>query len=98
LVLKSIIHDWDEEQAIKILTNCRKALKPDGNILLIEQVLEKPYNGRGLFYDLHMQVMLGGAERTEEEYCKLFEAAGLELNMIIPTKSPAKIIEVCRCD
>jgi hypothetical protein len=45
-----------------------------------------------------MQVMLGGAERTEEEFCNLFEAAGLELNMIIPTKSPAKIIEVCRCD
>src|SRR5690242_2330524 len=98
LILKSIIHDWDDEHAIKILTNCRKALKPDGNILLIEQVLEKPYKGRELFYDLHMQVMLGGAERTEEEFCNLFEAARSELNMIIPTKSPAKIIEVCRCD
>lgn len=94
LILKSIIHDWDDEHAIRILTNCRKALKKDGTILLIEQVLEEPYTARELFYDLHMQVMLGGAERTEKEFCDLFEAAGLELNMIIPTKSPAKIIEV----
>ncbi len=94
LILKSIIHDWDDEHAIKILMNCRKALKEDGTILLIEQVVEKPFNARELFYDLHMQVMLGGAERTEKEYCNLFEAAGLELSMIIPTKSHAKIIEV----
>jgi hypothetical protein len=94
LILKSIIHDWDDEHAVKILTNCRKALKKDGTILLIEQVLEEPYNARELFYDLHMQVMLGGAERTEKEFCNLLEAAGLELNMIIPTKSHAKIIEV----
>ena len=94
LMLKSIIHDWDDEHAIKILQNCRKALKKDGTILLIEQVLEKPFKAREVFYDLHMQVMLGGAERTEKEFCNLLEAAGLELNMIIPTKSHTKIVEV----
>lgn len=94
LMLKSIIHDWNDENAIKILVNCRKALKKGGTILLIEQVIEKPFTARELFYDLHMQVMLGGAERTEKEFCHLFEAAGLNLNLIIPTKSHAKIIEV----
>jgi len=98
LLLKSIIHDWNDENAIKILMNCHKALKKDGIILLIGQVIEKPYTARELFYDLHMQVMLGGAERTEKEFCTLFEAAGLELNLIIPTKSQAKIIEVIAQD
>ncbi len=98
LLLKSIIHDWDDENALKILMNCRKALKKDGRILLIEQVVEKPYNARELFYDLHMQVMLGGAERTEKEFGTLFESAGLELNLIIPTKSQAKIIEIIVLD
>jgi len=98
LMLKSIIHDWDDEHAIRILVNCRKALKKDGTILLIEQVVEKPYTARELFYDLHMQIMLGGAERTEKEFCNLFEAAGLELNLIIPTKSQVKIIEVTARD
>ncbi|MDE3185626.1 MAG: methyltransferase [Bacteroidota bacterium] len=98
LLLKSIIHDWNDENALKILMNCRKALKKDGRILLIEQVVEKPYNARELFYDLHMQVMLGGAERTEKEFGTLFESAGLELNLIIPTKSQAKIIEIVVLD
>jgi hypothetical protein len=42
---------------------------------------------------LHMQVMTAGAERTVKEFSDLFEAAGLKLNRIIPTKSPMKIIE-----
>ena len=98
LMLKSIIHDWNDENAIKILINCRKALKTGGRILLIEQVVEQPYTERELFYDLHMQVILGGAERTEKEFSDLLDAAGLELNMIIPTNSQAKILEVIACD
>lgn len=94
LLLKTVIHDWNDENSIRILTNCRKALHKGGRILLVEQVIEQPYTLMGLFYDLHMQVMLGGAERTEQEFEKLFEAAGLKLNKIIPTKSPMKIIEV----
>lgn len=93
MVLKTIIHDWNDENAIKILTNCRKNLKPGGKIILVEQVVEEPYTIMSLFYDLHMQVMLGGAERTEQEFKILFESAGLKLNRIIQTKSPMKIIE-----
>jgi hypothetical protein len=93
MVLKTIIHDWNDDNAIKILTNCRKNLNPGGKIILVEQVVEEPYTIMSLFYDLHMQVMLGGAERTEQEFKILFESAGLKLNRIIPTKSPMKIIE-----
>ncbi|MBK9960721.1 MAG: hypothetical protein IPP06_05125 [Saprospiraceae bacterium] len=93
MILKTIIHDWNDENAIRILTNCRKNIKPNGKILLVEQVVEEPYTLMSLFYDLHMQVMLGGAERTEQEFKILFESAGLKLNRIIPTKSPMKIVE-----
>lgn len=94
MILKTIIHDWNDENAIKILTNCRKNLYQGGKILLIEQVVEYPLTLMAVFYDLHMQVMLGGAERTEEEFKNLFDAAGLQLSRIIPTKSPMKILEV----
>ncbi|MBK8698586.1 MAG: hypothetical protein IPN29_03225 [Saprospiraceae bacterium] len=93
MVLKTIIHDWNDENALKILTNCRKSLNPGGKILLVEQVVDEPYTLMSLFYDLHMQVMLGGAERTKQEFKILFESAGLKLNRIIPTKSPMKIVE-----
>ncbi len=93
MILKTIIHDWNDENAIRILANCRKNLNHGGKIILVEQVVEEPYTHISLFYDLHMQVMLGGAERTEQEYRILFESAGLKLNRIILTKSPIKIIE-----
>jgi hypothetical protein len=65
---------------------------------VIEQLGKQPaaaeelYTLNSLFYDLHMQVMLGGCERTEEEFRTLFHSAGLKLDHIIPTKSPMKII------
>lgn len=93
VILKHIIHDWNDENSIRILTNCRKNLKTGGKILLVEQVVEEPHTLMSLFYDLHMQVMLGGAERTEQEFKILFESAGLKLNRIVPTNSPMKIIE-----
>lgn len=96
MILKTVIHDWNDENSLKILTNCRKSLNEGGKILLVEQVVEEPYTLMSVFYDLHMQVMLGGAERTEQEFGALFEAAGLKLNRIIPTKSPMKIIEAVK--
>lgn len=92
MVLKTIIHDWNDENSLQILSNCRKSLNKDGKIILVEQVVEEPFTLTALFYDLHMQVMLGGAERTEQEYKSLFEASGLKTDQIINTKSPMKII------
>lgn len=93
LLLKTVIHDWNDANSIRILTNCGEALHKGGKVLLVEQVIERPFTMMGLFYDLHMQVMLGGAERTEEEFAQLLAAAGLKLNRIIPTPSPMKLIE-----
>lgn len=94
LLLKTIIHDWNDDDSVKILNNCRNSLNPGGKILLIEQVVEDPFTMASLFYDLHMQVMLGGAERTRQEFRDLLETAGLKLLHIIPTPSPMKIIEI----
>jgi hypothetical protein len=46
--------------------------------------------------DLNMLVLLGGRERTEEEYQRLFQAAGFRLERIIPTRSPFSVIEATR--
>jgi hypothetical protein len=93
LILKTVIHDWNDENSKIILSNCRKALNPGGRIILVEQVVDEPFTLSSLFYDLHMQVMMGGSERTEEEFRALLLSAGLKLTHIISTKSPMKIIE-----
>jgi hypothetical protein len=93
-VLKSIIHDWDDEKAARILRNCVRAMRGDGRIVLIEQVIapgDAPQPAKWL--DLDMLAMAGGRERTAEEFAALLGGAGLRLARILPTRSPYCVIE-----
>jgi hypothetical protein len=93
-MLKHIIHDWDDEPAAAILRCCRKAIAPDGRLLVIEMVIpagNEPHFGKLL--DLEMLAIPGGLERTEQEFRDLFAAAGFELTAVIPTRSPVSVIE-----
>jgi hypothetical protein len=93
-LLKSIIHDWDDEQALIILKNCRQAMDNQGRLLLVEIVIptgNQPSLGK--FLDLEMLIMAGGRERTEHEYRALLAAAGFTLSRIVPTPSPIHVIE-----
>jgi len=93
-LMKHIIHDWPDDAATKILANCRKAVNPGGKLLLVELVI-RPGNEPdfGKLMDLEMLVIASGKERTEAEYRALLAAAGWKLTRIIPTKSPAQVIE-----
>lgn len=94
-LLKHIIHDWDDERAIAILRNCRRAMGQKGKVLVIERVI-LPGNKMafGKLLDLEMLVMTsGGRERTEEEYRELFKTAGFQLTTITPTPEDLSIIE-----
>jgi SAM-dependent methyltransferase len=96
-LLKQIIHDWDDERATRLLQNCHRALVPGGKVLLVEMVIppdNRPSPAQAM--DLNMMVLLGGRERTEEEYQHLFQAAGFRLERIIPTHSPFSVIEATR--
>jgi len=97
-VMRHIIHDWDDDDAITILRNCREAVNPDGRILLVETVIppmDEPCFGKWL--DL-MMLIVGGRERTEEQYRRLFSQAGLGLNRIVPTAHEISVIEAVRVD
>jgi hypothetical protein len=96
-ILKWIIHDWDDEKSLVILKNSHRALAENGKLILVEAVVP---SGSELhfskFMDLNMLVMTGGHERTEEEFRRLYEAAGFRLNRIVPTESPFSVIEGVR--
>ena len=93
-IMKHIIHDWDDERAIKILQNIKRAMKPGGHVLLVEAVIAEGNNADfGKLLDLEMLVAPGGKERTAAEYEELFSRAGLKLTRIVPTKSPYNVIE-----
>ncbi len=93
-LMKSIIHDWDDEQSRAILTNCRKAVPSDGVLLLVELPVGAANTpSLGKFLDIAMLSLTGGRERTEAEYATLLASAGFRLNRIIPTNAQSSIIE-----
>ena len=93
-ILSHVIHDWDEEKCLSILGHCRRAMRGDGRVLLVEMVLpagDVPHPGKML--DMVMLTIPGGQERTEAEYGTLFEKAGLRLARVVPTASPVSVVE-----
>lgn len=95
-VLQHVVHDWQDEDAIVILRNCRDAMNVDGRVLVIETVIP-PGNESffGKWLDL-MMLLVGGRERTHLEYGRLFGEAGLKLRRVIPTTSEVSILEGMR--
>jgi hypothetical protein len=96
-VLKYIIHDWDEERALRILRNVHAAAPAGARLLLVESVV--PEGGEpslSKLTDVHMMVMTGGRERTEAEYAELFERAGFRLARVVPTASPVSVVEAVK--
>jgi hypothetical protein len=89
-VLKWIIHDWGDDEAVAILRTCAAALDGDARVLLIERDLTDP---GASWLDLQMLVMLGGRERTEDEYAALFRAAGLEPTSTTPIGAGLSVFE-----
>jgi O-methyltransferase domain/Dimerisation domain len=93
-LLKSIVHDWDDAAAIEILRKCREVIANTGRLLVVEPVI-RPGNepDAAKFSDLNMLVMLGGRERTADDFGRLYAEAGYRLTNIIPTGSVFHIIE-----
>ncbi len=97
-ILRHILHDWDDAEAATILRNRRQALNPEGRVLVVEAViplLDTPCFGKWL--DL-MMLIVGGRERTQEQYQDLFAQAGLKLSRIVPTAHEVSIVEGVRAD
>src|SRR5258708_23394554 len=83
-LLKHIIHDWDDDHAIRILKSIRAAMKPDAKLLIVELLI--PANNEpspAQLMDMNMLVLLNGKERTEPEYRSLLEAAKLKPGRMI---------------
>jgi SAM-dependent methyltransferase len=98
LILKSVIHDWDDARSAAILRRCRKALDGGGRLLLLEvpfpeRVAARPEDAMSVFSDLNMLVMAGGRERTEAEYRALLESAGFRVERVHPTSSAFSLID-----
>ena len=97
-VLKTIVHDWDDASAARVLHNCRVRLPEQGRVLCVDNVLP-PMGDTGAsptkLLDLLMMVTLPGKEGTEAEWRKLYAAAGLRLTSVtlVNPRSCESIVE-----
>ena len=92
-----VLHDWGDEDCLRILRACRAAMDKNAVLLIGEQILEPdPARGRpsGYLIDVQMMAMFGAArERTEAEFRDMLAASGFVLRRTIATSSPVWIIE-----
>src|SRR6516225_962991 len=93
-VLKNVIHDWPDEDALHILRNVRAAADAGKRVLLVETVI--PNHDReflGKWLDLEMLVGAAARERTAAEYGQLLNRAGFQMMRVVETASPFSIVE-----
>lgn len=93
-ILKYIIHDWNDEDAKKILNNCNQAMKKGDILLLIELTIDDvEFNWYRLYLDLLLLSSLGGKERTIKQFKKILRDTGFNYTRVIRTRSFMSIIE-----
>ncbi|HXK18782.1 MAG TPA: methyltransferase [Polyangiaceae bacterium] len=92
-MMAHILHDWDDEQAVRILKTSRRSLAAGDTLLVLDAVIKGGPQDFGALMDLEIFLLFGGRDRTEPEFAKLFSEAGFQLTRVIPTQSTISIIE-----
>ncbi|NMO91551.1 methyltransferase [Actinomycetospora sp. TBRC 11914] len=97
-LLKSVLHDWDDDRCRTVLARCRAAMSPHARLVIVEIVLpdhttDDPDLVPGALLDLIMLVYAGGRERTRSEFAGLLDATGFRLHGTTPLPSGPHLIE-----
>jgi len=92
--IKRVVHDWTDEECVRLLTLCREAMAPGGRVVIVESVLPEPnapHFARTL--DVLMMSLLNGRERDRDDFERICTAAELKITGVTPTPTPVSVIE-----
>ena len=97
-ILQYVLHDWSDERCTALLRRCRVAMDARARLLVIENLVPAGTDPSDhvVMLDLHMMVMLGGRERTRDEFEALLRAAGIELVATLPARGAGHVL-VAEC-
>jgi SAM-dependent methyltransferase len=87
-LLKGVIHDWPDQEASKILRNTRRAMRPGGTLLLVENVVD---GQRAVGMIELLMLVIGGRERSEVDFRSLLAATGFAITRIVPAEGTSII-------
>jgi hypothetical protein len=94
-LVKNVLWDWDDDRAVEILRNCRRAMPAQARLLALEALIPPgdQYSFNKLV-DLNLLVLGGGGRgRSQAQVESLFEAAELEIARVIPTRGRLTVVE-----
>lgn len=95
MLLKGILHDWDDQRCVTILRNCRRSIAAGGRLLVLEPVLPDRLEGTeaaaAVMSDIAMLVYTGGRERSEAEFRALLADGGFGLTEVTPPVAGSSI-------
>jgi len=93
-LLMEVLHDWDDDDATRILAAVRRAARPGARVLIVEILVpDAPGPHAGKTRDIIMLAVTGGRERTQAQHAALLAAAGFELTRVLPTASEHSLVE-----
>jgi hypothetical protein len=94
VLLKRVLHDWDDRQCVGILKNCAQAMRPGSTLVVFEAILQPGADPAGKkVSDVLLMTLLPGRERTIEDFRRIFREAGFALNEVLPMDSGVFAIE-----
>lgn len=106
MITQWILHDWSDEECVKILKKCKAAITSNGKngkVIIIDMVVDSNYKNtendllmteNKFLWDLLMMVNVGGKERDEKEWAQLFHTAGFGAYNIFPILGLRSLIEL----
>jgi O-methyltransferase domain/Dimerisation domain len=93
-ILSRVLHDWDDQNCLNILRQCRIAIPSHAKLLIVEPLLEDQARFSYMQgFDVNMMVMAGGRGRAEDEFRKLLKMAAFRLARVVPLAVGAHMIE-----
>ncbi|GIF08508.1 methyltransferase [Actinoplanes siamensis] len=93
-LLKGVLHNWSDADAVTLLRNCRTAMTPESRLLLIEAVVPPGDDFHpSKVLDVAMMIVYGGRERTLTEHIELLDEAGLRFGHMVEAAAPLSVIE-----
>lgn len=99
LILKNILHDWEDETALRILENCAAAVDPGARLFVVELLLpsDDPSLGfRDFQVDWNVYCTLGGRERRLADFERLLQRTGWRPEKATPTATPLWVLKAVR--
>lgn len=96
-LLKNVLHDWQDAEAVSILHQCRRAMTSNATLVLVERILDQPVDIDTSLSDLNMLVNAGGRERSLDEFSELLTQTDFMLTRVIPIHGPRHAIEALPC-